>query len=98
MVEPREAATVMLVRDAPNLEVFMLRRSLRSVFVGGAYVFPGGAVDPADRDPALLPAVAGIDSADASSRLHLDGALRFWHAAIRDALEEAGVMLARHAP
>jgi 8-oxo-dGTP pyrophosphatase MutT (NUDIX family) len=47
----REAATVMLVRDAPDLEVFMLRRNPASVFVGGAYVFPGGAVDPDDWAP-----------------------------------------------
>jgi 8-oxo-dGTP pyrophosphatase MutT (NUDIX family) len=45
----REAATVMLVRDAPELEVFMLRRNPESVFAGGAYVFPGGAVDDDDR-------------------------------------------------
>jgi len=44
----REAATVMLVRDAPELEVFMLRRNPESVFAGGAYVFPGGAVDADD--------------------------------------------------
>ena len=31
------------------MEVFMLRRNLNSDFVGGAYVFPGGAVDEADR-------------------------------------------------
>ena len=30
-------------------EVLMLRRSPRSEFVAGVYVFPGGAVDPADR-------------------------------------------------
>jgi 8-oxo-dGTP pyrophosphatase MutT (NUDIX family) len=40
----------MLVRDAPEFEVFMLRRNPESVFAGGAYVFPGGAVDPDDRD------------------------------------------------
>ncbi|MDQ6852722.1 MAG: NUDIX hydrolase, partial [Actinomycetota bacterium] len=36
----------MLVRDDPELEVFMLRRNLEAAFMGGAYVFPGGAVDP----------------------------------------------------
>ncbi len=41
----------MLVRDAPDLEVFMLRRNPNSVFVGGAYVFPGGAVDATDWAP-----------------------------------------------
>jgi len=41
----------MLVRDgADGLEVFMVRRSLRLVFAGGAHVFPGGAVDAADRE------------------------------------------------
>lgn len=41
----------MLVRDgAAGLEVFLIRRSLRLVFAGGAHVFPGGAVDDADRE------------------------------------------------
>src|SRR5438046_10328008 len=41
----------MLLRDgADGLEVFMVRRSLRLVFAGGAHVFPGGAVDAADRE------------------------------------------------
>jgi 8-oxo-dGTP pyrophosphatase MutT (NUDIX family) len=50
-VPVRDAATVMLVRDGTGgVEVFMIRRSLRLVFAGGAHVFPGGAVDPADRE------------------------------------------------
>jgi 8-oxo-dGTP pyrophosphatase MutT (NUDIX family) len=50
-VPVRDAATVMLVRDGTDgVEVFMVRRSLRLVFAGGAHVFPGGAVDPADRE------------------------------------------------
>jgi 8-oxo-dGTP pyrophosphatase MutT (NUDIX family) len=88
----------MLVRDSPRLEVFMLRRSLRSVFVGGAYVFPGGAVDGDDRELALLALVDGISSADADARLGGPGALGFWVAAIRESFEEAGVLLARDAP
>jgi 8-oxo-dGTP pyrophosphatase MutT (NUDIX family) len=41
----------MLVRDGVGgVEVFMIRRSLRLVFAGGAHVFPGGAVDDADRE------------------------------------------------
>ena len=54
-VELRDAATVLILRDGQRdadgdaLEVFMLRRNLNSDFVGGAYVFPGGAVDPEDR-------------------------------------------------
>jgi 8-oxo-dGTP pyrophosphatase MutT (NUDIX family) len=96
VVTPREAATVMLVRDAPDLQVFMLRRNLNSDFVGGAYVFPGGAVDEADRAPELLDRCHGRDDASASRLLGLpSGGLGFWIAAIRESFEEAGVLLAR---
>jgi 8-oxo-dGTP pyrophosphatase MutT (NUDIX family) len=92
----REAATVMLVRDAPGLEVFMLRRNLQADFVAGAYVFPGGAVDADDRDPALLDRCHGRDDAEASALLDVPaGGLGFWVAAIRETFEEAGVLLAR---
>jgi 8-oxo-dGTP pyrophosphatase MutT (NUDIX family) len=98
MVTIRQAATVMFVRDDPDPEVFMLRRNLASEFVAGAYVFPGGAVDPDDRDPALLARVHGRSDAEASALLGVpDGGLGFWVAAIREAFEEAGVVLARGA-
>jgi len=98
MVTIRQAATVMFVRDNPDPEVFMLRRNLASEFVAGAYVFPGGAVDPGDRDPALLARVHGRSDAEASALLGVpDGGLGFWVAAIREAFEEAGVVLARGA-
>jgi len=95
----RDAATVMLVRDAPDgggLEVAMLRRNLNSDFVGGAYVFPGGAVDPDDRHANLEAVCVGRTDADASERLGIErGGLAFWVAAIRECFEEAGVLLAR---
>ncbi len=95
MVAIRDAATVMLVRDAPELEVFMLRRNLRSDFVGGAYVFPGGGVDDDDRVSDLEAVCAGRSDADASAQLGVDaGGLAFWVAAIRESFEEAGVLLA----
>ena len=92
----RDAATVMLVRDgSEGLEVFMLRRNLKSDFVGGAYVFPGGAVDPHDRHQNLEPICTGRTDADASGQLGIDGGgLAFWVAAIRECFEEAGVLLA----
>jgi 8-oxo-dGTP pyrophosphatase MutT (NUDIX family) len=98
MVTIREAATVMLLRDAPQLQVFMLRRNPRIVFAPGASVFPGGAVDPADRDPELLARCRGLDDGSASRLLGLtEGGLGFWVAAIREAFEEAGVLLAHSA-
>ncbi len=78
----------MLVRDGDDgLEVFMLRRNLDSDFVGGAYVFPGGAVDEADRHEDLGPVCEGRTDFEASAALGLDppeGGLAFWVAAIRE--------------
>ena len=49
ILTPRPAATVLTLREGKNgYEILMLRRNLNSDFVGGAYVFPGGGVDPAD--------------------------------------------------
>jgi 8-oxo-dGTP pyrophosphatase MutT (NUDIX family) len=95
-VELRDAATVLILRDGlEGLEVFMLRRNLKSDFVGGAYVFPGGAVDPEDRHENLEPVCVGRTDADASARLGIErGGLAFWVAAIRESFEEAGVLLA----
>jgi 8-oxo-dGTP pyrophosphatase MutT (NUDIX family) len=88
----------MLVRDAPQLEVFMLRRTLAAEFMGGAHVFPGGAVDTGDRAPELLARCHGRDDTTASAQVGVDrGGLGFWVAAIREAFEEAGVLLARSA-
>jgi 8-oxo-dGTP pyrophosphatase MutT (NUDIX family) len=60
----RDAATVMLVRDgADALEVCLLRRHAAAVFVPGALVFPGGAVDESDRVVDGLPGPA-LDASD----------------------------------
>jgi 8-oxo-dGTP pyrophosphatase MutT (NUDIX family) len=92
----RDAATVMLVRDAADgVEVFMLRRNLNSDFVGGAYVFPGGAVDDHDRHEDLDRVCRGRTDAEASRQLDIGrGGLAYWVAAIRESFEEAGVLLA----
>lgn len=95
-VQLRDAATVMLVRDGTDgLEVFMLRRNLASDFVGGAYVFPGGAVDDDDRHENLDAVCCGRSDLEASQQLGFErGGLAFWVAAIRECFEEAGVLLA----
>jgi 8-oxo-dGTP pyrophosphatase MutT (NUDIX family) len=96
VVTLRDAATVMLVRDGEGgVEVFMLRRNLNSDFVGGAYVFPGGAVDEADRHADLERICRGRSDDQASNLLGVDrGGLAYWVAAIRESFEEAGVLLA----
>lgn len=48
-VPPRAAATLIVLRDGDEgLEIFCVRRHAKSAFLGGAVVFPGGKLDPAD--------------------------------------------------
>ncbi len=94
------AATVMLLRDAPDgpagIEVFMLRRTTKAAFGAGMFVFPGGRVDEADGADDVEQFCLGLDDAEASKRLGLDaGGLAFWVAAVRESFEEAGVLLAQ---
>ena len=88
---------MLLVRDGSDgVEVFMLERHLRSDFAGGALVFPGGKVDPADRSlPA--PQWAGIDPVAVAERMQTDPgrALALHVAAVRETFEEAGFLFAR---
>ena len=49
---PKPSATVLLLRDAATLEVLMVKRHHQIDFASGALVFPGGKLDPADRDAA----------------------------------------------
>jgi 8-oxo-dGTP pyrophosphatase MutT (NUDIX family) len=45
-VEPRQAASVIVLRDsAEGPEVLLVRRNPSSRFMGGVWVFPGGALD-----------------------------------------------------
>lgn len=53
------AATVLLLRDQPEgLEVLLMQRASQLAFHGGAWVFPGGRVDPSDADADPLRAAA----------------------------------------
>ncbi len=101
-VTVRDAATVMLIRDSHDeaglaaIEVCMLRRNLASEFVAGAYVFPGGSVDPEDRGPEAEALCRGRTDAEASAILGVEsGGLAFWVAALRECFEEAGVLVAQ---
>ena len=94
--EPRAAATLILLRDTPGgPEAFMLQRTPTAVFLPGAYVFPGGALDATDRDARALSRVRGLADADASAQLGLaSGGLAHWVAAARECFEEAGILIA----
>lgn len=99
IVEPvptRPAATVVLLREgAGDVEVLLLQRARTSGFVPGAWVFPGGRVDPGDADPALLAHLDGLTPGEAARRLALPSgdppALAYYMAAVREAFEETGL-------
>ncbi|WP_232661422.1 NUDIX hydrolase [Pseudonocardia sp. TRM90224] len=100
-VVPKPAATVLLVRDAPDpapgrtpLQVFLQRRVAGMAFAGGMTVFPGGGVD--QRDRAELPGWTGPDPASWAQRLDCDAELAgaLVQAAVRETFEECGVLLA----
>src|SRR5918999_730168 len=93
--EPRQAATVLLLRDAAEgLEVYVLRRTRGMPFAGGMTAYPGGGVDPRDGDveiawtgppPAAWAQAFGCDERTARELVC---------AAVRETFEEAGVLLA----
>jgi 8-oxo-dGTP pyrophosphatase MutT (NUDIX family) len=94
---PRDAATVMLLRPggaAADVEVLMLRRVAAMKFAPGAYVFPGGSVDPGDHGAAV--GWHGPDPAEFGARLGASAemARALVCAAVRETFEEAGVLLA----
>ena len=95
-VTPLPAATVTLVRDsARGLEVLMLQRSHSLKFMPGVYVFPGGGLDAADGAAEVRELCAGLEDDAASRALGMEqGGLAYWVAAIREAFEEAGILLA----
>jgi recombination protein RecT len=87
-VAMRPAATILLLRDADaGIEVLMTRRSMAASFAPGAYVFPGGVVDAADSSAAARAVSRARPDQD-------DLQQSFATAAVREAFEELGVLLA----
>lgn len=85
----RLAATVLLLRDGhAGLQVFMMVRHHQTDFAAGALVFPGGKLADDDSDPRVRARCSGVN------RLPL-GQVALRVAAIREAFEECGVLLAR---
>ena len=94
---PRDAATVILLRQSPGVEVFLLRRAGALEFAPGACVFPGGSVDEPDADPGIgETGWAGPSPADLGDLLGIsaDRARALVCAAVRETFEESGVLLA----
>ncbi|MGB5760316.1 MAG: NUDIX hydrolase, partial [Acidimicrobiales bacterium] len=86
-VAVRDAATVMIVADRPDLEVLLVQRTSRAAFGPRAWVFPGGRVDIGDGER-IDHVVSGLSDAEASAMLEIGGGgLAWWLAGIRETLE-----------
>ena len=83
--EPRPAATLALLRDsARGLEVLLTRRPDEMRFMGGAVVFPGGAVAAVDGDARWGEAATTLPAGEDVAPLIC---------ALREAFEEVGFMI-----
>jgi 8-oxo-dGTP pyrophosphatase MutT (NUDIX family) len=90
------ASTVVLLRADDPFEVFLVRRNDSIAFLGGAHVFPGGRVDPADHTDDVDATAENIRAAVARmADVPAEVAIAHHVAAIRELFEEAGVLLAR---
>ncbi|SHN54867.1 MULTISPECIES: NUDIX hydrolase [Alphaproteobacteria] len=88
-VDPVPAATMLLLRDTPEFQVLMVKRHHQIDFASGALVFPGGKPSVGDEIVEWADHCRGWGTFDATQRT-----LRI--AAIREAYEEAGILLADH--
>ncbi len=98
---PHDSATVVLLRDRQDsgFEVFLMRRNKNQSFMSGAYVFPGGRLDPEDRGIGPDDCADNFTGEQARQKLCEPDlkpatALGLYICAIRELFEEAGVLLA----
>ena len=91
-VKAKDSASVLIIRDGEahprfgTLQILMVKRHRNIKFAGGAYVFPGGKLDPADK---------ALEESDQKESLHNISAefrgLRY--AALREVFEETGLII-----
>jgi 8-oxo-dGTP pyrophosphatase MutT (NUDIX family) len=83
LLPPSQAASLILMREggASTPQLLIVQRSANLAFAAGAYVFPGGRVDPEDHVAGAL--YPGLDSGEAAARI----------AALRETREETGIAL-----
>jgi 8-oxo-dGTP pyrophosphatase MutT (NUDIX family) len=99
-VSAKSASTIVLIRPAePEFQVYLLKRNMTSGFFPGSYVFPGGAVNPEDRETDFWQQHIDLPPENLikifGSRSGITEIIAYGVAAIRETCEEAGVLLAR---
>jgi 8-oxo-dGTP pyrophosphatase MutT (NUDIX family) len=97
----RDAATVLLVDDHQSgWRVYMVKRHHKNAFMANAHVFVGGRVDDEDSSAEIATRVTRPSAGMLAERLGLPAAqkaraLGLYVAAIREAFEECGLLLAK---
>ena len=102
-VAPRDAATVILLRESEaRAEALLVRRHANLAFMGGTWVFPGGKVAAADSSAQALRRCVNVSdrqldavAAAVPKSLSRENALGLFFAACRETFEETGILLAQ---
>lgn len=90
-VRPRDAASLIVCRRrGRGMEVLMGRRRRQARFTPGVYVFPGGSVEPADRQARPASPLSAPEGPAFRSHAH---ATTLAMAAVRETAEETGLVL-----
>jgi 8-oxo-dGTP pyrophosphatase MutT (NUDIX family) len=101
---PRQAATIILVRDSDfGLQTYLLKRSSKSKFFPASYVFPGGVLDEEDRDILFWKDHIDLNMDEVLCRfggndLSGEDVLPYCVAGIRETFEEAGAFIIKNQP
>ena len=70
---PREAATVIVLRGgSETLEVLLVQRTSSARFMGGIWVFPGGAIDAADGEGDVAQRAAAVRELEEEAGIAID--------------------------
>src|ERR1700682_64117 len=96
-VPPKDAATLILVDRTERVpKVLLGKRHQRHKFMPGRFVFPGGRVDPIDREMPVARPLNPHAQANLMKRLQRGSAAKaqaFALAAIRETFEETGLLI-----
>lgn len=100
-IKPVDSSTVIMVRDQEEdqFQLFLGRRHRETSFMGGAYVFPGGRLDPSDCSSAIVPFlktdfIPTVQQKLGETKLDEARIRGLLVCALRELFEEAGVLLA----
>lgn len=97
------AATVIVLRQAETVQVLMTQRHANLSFMGGMWVFPGGALSASDASAAALELLHAPECFSCGQMCDVQGqplpreqCLALAIAACRETFEECGLLLAQH--